>query len=82
MEECHRETMKALEIDPQNADLHAILARLYAETGRTEEAMREYDRFSRNGKSTRTVGPPGGAVREPRRMDKKTSRGTRSRRPR
>ena len=45
MEDAIAETMKALEIDPQNADLHAILARLYAETGRNEEALREYDRL-------------------------------------
>ena len=45
MEDAIAETMKALEIDPQNSDLHAILARLYAETGRTEEAMKEYDRL-------------------------------------
>lgn len=37
------ETAKALEIDPENSDLHAILARLYAETGRTQEALKEYD---------------------------------------
>jgi hypothetical protein len=45
MEDAIAETMKALEIDPQNSDLHAILARLYAETGRSEEAMKEYDRL-------------------------------------
>jgi Tfp pilus assembly protein PilF len=45
MEDAIAETMKALEIDPQNSDLQAILARLYAETGRTEEALKEYDRL-------------------------------------
>jgi len=39
------ETAKALEIDPANRALHAILARLYAETGRTDEAMAEYDKL-------------------------------------
>jgi len=45
MEDAILETTKALEIDPQNSDLHAILARLYAETGRTDEALKEYDRL-------------------------------------
>jgi hypothetical protein len=45
MEDAIAETMKALEIDPQNSDLHAILARLYAQTGRTDEALKEYDRL-------------------------------------
>lgn len=39
------ETVNAIEIDPGNGDLHAILARLYAETGRSEEAMSEYDKL-------------------------------------
>jgi hypothetical protein len=39
------ETAGALAIDPDNRDLHAILARLYAETGRSEEAMSEYDKL-------------------------------------
>ncbi len=39
------ETAGALAIDPGNRDLHAILARLYAETGRSEEAMSEYDKL-------------------------------------
>jgi hypothetical protein len=43
MDDAIAETTKALEIDPQNSDLHAILARLYAETGRTEEAVKEYN---------------------------------------
>jgi hypothetical protein len=37
------ETVSALATDPANETLRAILARLYAETGRTEEAMSEYD---------------------------------------
>jgi len=45
MEDAIVETMKALEIDPQNTDLQAILARLYAETGRTDEALKEYDQL-------------------------------------
>lgn len=45
MEDAIVETKKALEIDPQNSDLQAILARLYAETGRTDEALKEYDRL-------------------------------------
>jgi hypothetical protein len=43
MENAIAETAKALEVDPENSDLHAILARLYAETGRTQEALKEYD---------------------------------------
>jgi tetratricopeptide (TPR) repeat protein len=39
------ETVQALAIDPGNTALRAILARLYAETGRTEEAMKEYDKL-------------------------------------
>jgi tetratricopeptide (TPR) repeat protein len=39
------ETTRALAVDPDNASLRAILARLYAETGRTEEAMGEYDKL-------------------------------------
>jgi len=39
------ETVQALAIDPGNTALRAILARLYAETGRTEEAMGEYDKL-------------------------------------
>lgn len=39
------ETATAIEADPGNRDLHAILARLYAETGRSEEAMSEYDKL-------------------------------------
>jgi hypothetical protein len=35
------ETQAAVATDPDNASLHAILGRLYAETGRTDEAMRE-----------------------------------------
>ncbi len=35
------ETQTALATDPDNGSLHAILGRLYAETGRTQEAMQE-----------------------------------------
>jgi tetratricopeptide (TPR) repeat protein len=45
MEDAIAETTKALAADPENKELHAILARLYAETGRNEEAVREYNRL-------------------------------------
>jgi hypothetical protein len=45
MDEAIGETRAALELDPDNASLHAILGRLYAETGRTYEAMAEYDKI-------------------------------------
>lgn len=45
MNEAIEEMRKALELDPENMALHAILARLYAETGRTAEAMGEYDKI-------------------------------------
>lgn len=45
MESAIAETSEAIEIDTENPDLHAILARLYAETGRTQEALNEYDRL-------------------------------------
>lgn len=45
MEDAIAETTQALGTDPDNADLHAILARLYAESGRTQEAMDEYNRL-------------------------------------
>lgn len=35
----------AIEADPDNAALRTILARLYAETGRTVEALQEYNRL-------------------------------------
>ena len=35
----------AIEADPNNAALRTILARLYAETGRTVEALQEYNRL-------------------------------------
>lgn len=38
------ETETALASDPDNGSLHAILGRLYAETGRTQEAMQEMQR--------------------------------------
>jgi len=38
------ETEPALATDPDNASLHAILGKLYAETGRTQEAMQEMQR--------------------------------------
>ncbi len=37
------ETQAAVASDPDNASLHAILGRLYAETGRTDDAMREME---------------------------------------
>ena len=39
------ETRLAIAADPGNASLRTILARLYAETGRSAEAMNEYDRL-------------------------------------
>ena len=39
------QTVIALATDPDNRALHAILAQLYAETGRSEEAMNEYNRL-------------------------------------
>ena len=39
------QTVMALATDPDNRALHAILAQLYAETGRSEEAMNEYNRL-------------------------------------
>ena len=42
------ETKRALEGDPENGTLHSILARLYAEGGRTEEALGEYNRILEN----------------------------------
>ncbi|NIM20558.1 MAG: hypothetical protein GTO51_10070 [Candidatus Latescibacteria bacterium] len=45
MEAAIDETLKALEYDARNPALHSILARLYAEVGRTEEALGEYDRL-------------------------------------
>jgi|GEM_PF-1342673 len=36
------ETNRALAGDPNNADLHVILARLYAKSGRSEDALREF----------------------------------------
>jgi hypothetical protein len=38
------ETQAAVAADPENASLHAILGRLYAETGRTDEAMQEMEK--------------------------------------
>jgi hypothetical protein len=42
------ETSRALAIGSGNTALRAILARLYAETGRTQEAMAEYDKLLDN----------------------------------
>ena len=39
------ETVHALEGDEDNPTLHSILARLYVETGRTQEALGQYDRI-------------------------------------
>lgn len=43
VEDAIRETKLALDHDPENTVLHSILARLYAESGRNKEALREYD---------------------------------------
>jgi predicted Zn-dependent protease len=40
------ETHTALVADPENAALHAILARLYAETGQAKRALAETDKAS------------------------------------
>jgi len=45
MEDAIEETQKALEIESQNPTLHSILARLYAEVGRTDEAISSYGRI-------------------------------------
>jgi hypothetical protein len=45
MEDAIAETKAAIELEPGNSDLHAILARLYSETGRTQDAVKEYDRL-------------------------------------
>lgn len=42
-EDAIKETRMAIEHDPDNMSLHAILARLYAETGRNEAALNEYN---------------------------------------
>ena len=55
MEDAIAETMKALEIDPQNSDLHAILARLYAETGRTRGGVEGIRSASRKALAFRRV---------------------------
>jgi hypothetical protein len=45
LEEAIGETKMALERDPENTALHSILARLYAEAGRNQDALHEYDRL-------------------------------------
>lgn len=45
LDEAIAETRLAIALDPENASLRTILARLYAETGRSSEAMSEYDRL-------------------------------------
>jgi tetratricopeptide (TPR) repeat protein len=45
MEEAIAETKTALTVEPENAILRSILARLYAEIGRTEDALSEYDQL-------------------------------------
>jgi len=45
MDEAIGETRAAIELEPENASLHKILARLYAETGKTSEALEEYDKI-------------------------------------
>jgi pentatricopeptide repeat protein len=43
LEDAIAETKSALEMDPDNASLQSILARLYAEAGRTKDAMATYN---------------------------------------
>ena len=43
IDEAIAETKGALDMDPGNATLRSILARLYTEAGRTEEALEEYN---------------------------------------
>jgi tetratricopeptide (TPR) repeat protein len=43
IDEAIAETKDALDTDPGNATLRSILARLYTEAGRTEEALEEYN---------------------------------------
>ncbi|MEE9270598.1 MAG: hypothetical protein V3V49_10105 [Candidatus Krumholzibacteria bacterium] len=45
MEAAIMETIQALEGDADNPTLHSILAHLYAETGRSQEALGEYNRL-------------------------------------
>lgn len=45
LEDAIMETEGALEADPTNAGLRSILARLYAEVGRPDAAMAEFDRI-------------------------------------
>ncbi|MFQ5511715.1 MAG: hypothetical protein ACE5EO_07700 [Candidatus Krumholzibacteriia bacterium] len=45
MEAAIQETIQALEVDAENPTLHSILAHLYQETGRNEEALGAYDRL-------------------------------------
>jgi hypothetical protein len=45
LEDAISQTVTALAADPDNRALHAILAQLYAETGRSDEAMSEYNRL-------------------------------------
>ena len=45
MEDAIAETKMAIELEPDNSDLRAILARLYSETGRSQDAVKEYDRL-------------------------------------
>lgn len=44
VEDAINETQAALAADPNNGSLHAILGRLYAETGRTKEAIDEINK--------------------------------------
>jgi len=47
VEDAIDETETALAADPGNTSLHAILGRLYAETGRTQEAMQEMEKSTK-----------------------------------
>jgi tetratricopeptide (TPR) repeat protein len=41
------ETKQAIAVDPENPALHSILARLYAQTGRSAEALDEYNKLQK-----------------------------------
>jgi tetratricopeptide (TPR) repeat protein len=45
IEDAINETLTALETDPDNGTLHAILAKLYAESGRNDEAIKAYEKL-------------------------------------
>ncbi|UCG53327.1 MAG: tetratricopeptide repeat protein [Candidatus Latescibacterota bacterium] len=45
LDEAIAETQRAIAVDPENPALRSILARLYAQTGRSAEALDEYDKI-------------------------------------